>query len=194
MQRQPITKRQRRLEIHIFPKSDKYLARRSYPPGMHGPTKSSRQLSEYGIQLREKQRVKFIYGLQERQLNRIYQVAKRSRQSTGASLVTLLERRLDNVIYRSGLARSRSQSRQWITHGHITVDSHQVRQPSYLVKQNNLINLRSKKTEPADKGLKAPDWLSVDYKNQTIQVKDLPTRDQIITELQEQLIVEFYSR
>lgn len=194
MQRQPITKRQRRLGIHIFPKSDKYLARRSYAPGMHGPTKKSRQLSEYGIQLREKQRAKFIYGIHERQLNRIYQIAERSRQSTGASLVILLERRLDNAIYRSGLTRSRSQSRQWVVHGQVTVNGRQVRQPSCLIKQNDLIKLRSKKIELADKGLKAPGWLAVDYKSQTIQVKNLPARDQITTELQEQLIVEFYSR
>lgn len=194
MQRQPITKRQRRLEIHIFPKSDKYLARRSYPPGMHGPTKRSRQLSEYGIQLREKQRIKFIYGIHERQLSRVYHIAERSKQSTGASLVILLEKRLDNVIYRSGLARSRSQSRQWIVHGHVTINDRQVRQPSHLVKQNDLIKLRSTKIEPADKGLKPPSWLAADYKNQTVQVKNLPNRDQITTELQEQLIVEFYSR
>lgn len=194
MQRSPVTKRQRRLGIHVFPKSDKYLQRRAYSPGMHGPSKRSRSVSEYGIQLREKQRAKFIYGLQERQFARFFEAAARLKGNTGANLIILLERRLDNILYRSGLAKTRLQARQWIGHGHITVNSVKVKIPSYIIKLGDAINVSSKGVQAAEKGDEIPKWLDVDHKTKSLKVAKLPDREDVVSELEEQLIVEFYSR
>lgn len=194
MQHVPVTKRQRRLGIHVFPKSDKYLQRRAYAPGMHGPSKRSRSVSEYGIQLREKQRAKFIYGLHERQFARFFESAARLKGNTGAHLIILLERRLDNILYRSGLAKTRLQARQWISHGHVKVNGIKVKIPSYIVKQGDAIKVSSKRVQVAEKGDEIPKWLDADHKNKSLKVSNLPGREAIVSELEEQLIVEFYSR
>lgn len=194
MLRQPIVKRQRRLNIHLFPKADKYLQRRPYPPGVRGPAKPRRPLSEYGLQLREKQRAKFTYGLTERQFQKLFNQAQRARQNIGDALLTLLERRLDNVIFRAGLAATRPQARQWISHGLIRVNQTKNRQPSYLVKSTDVIDLSRPKIARSSKGDQIPGWLKPDYKKKTISVVKLPSGQEITTDLEPQLVVEFYSR
>lgn len=194
MIRQPVTKRQRRLGIQVFPKADKYIARRPYPPGIHGGSKRKRALSEYGLQTREKQRAKFIYGLNERQFHNLYHAAEQSRQNIGEMIIQFLERRLDNVIYRSGLATTRPQARQWVNHGLIQVNNRQVKQPSFSVDQSDTITLKLKDQALAKKGEQIPKWLKVDFKRKNITVAMLPTPSEITTELELQLIVESYSR
>lgn len=194
MIRQPVTKRQRRLGIQIFPKADKYIARRPHPPGVHGASRKKRTLSEYGLQTREKQRAKFIYGLNERQFHQVYRTAENTQQNTGEMILQLLERRLDNVIYRSRLAATRPQARQWISHGLIQVNSRKVKQPSYSVDKSDTITINLKFQALPKKGEQIPKWLKVDPKHQTIAIVTLPVPDNITTELETQLIVESYSR
>lgn len=169
------------------------------PPGQHGP-KGRKKLSEYGIQLREKQKVKRMYGILERQFKKYYQIASRKRTSTGEALLTILETRLDNVIYRLNIARTRSQARQLVSHGHIFVNEGRVTIPSFNVKISDIIALSPKaanltfiKTQSEEtKDAKIPSWLE---KNALVgKVKALPKRDDIDEEINERLIVEYYSR
>jgi small subunit ribosomal protein S4 len=167
------------------------LARRPYPPGAHGPGKRPRKQSEYGLQLREKQKAKAIYGVLERQFRGYYEAAARSKDDTSAKLMELLERRLDNVVFRLGLADSRRQARQYVSHGHVTVDDAKLSIPSYQVSKGAKIRLNLDR-EPTEMDL--PIWLRRSGKTLEGEVTQLPSRDQIPTELEEQLIVEFYSR
>lgn len=179
------TKRQRRLGIKVIPKLDKYIARRPYPPGVHG-TKRAAQLSDYGLQLQEKQRVKFIYGLREKQLRRLFNKDKKNFLST-------LERRLDNVLFRAGLAQTRSQSRQLVSHGHVKINEKKVTVPSFITCPKDKIIT----AKPAAVKLSAayvPDWLSVDPKSKMVTVKKIPSREEITSEINDQLIIEYYSR
>jgi small subunit ribosomal protein S4 len=193
----------------LFLKGDRCLSpkcaieRRSYPPGMHGSrAQFRRKASDYALQLREKQKAKRIYGVLERQFRRYFGEALRSKGLTGATLLILLERRLDNVIYRLGLADSRAQARQLVRHGHIDVNGRKTDIPSMLVKAGDVISVReqSRKTEYFKEVAQrlgertVPEWLSFDPMAWTARVVALPTREQIDVALNEQLIVEYYSR
>jgi small subunit ribosomal protein S4 len=180
------------------------LERRNYPPGEHGKKgMRRRKVSDYGKQLREKQKARRIYGVLERQFRRYFKEAQRKKGMTGAMLLILLERRLDNVVYRLGLADSRAQARQLVRHGHITVNGRKVDIPSYLVSEGDEIGVKpsSKKLayfkdlaeRIADKPA-PPEWLSIDRETMTGRVLAQPLREQIDVPINEQLIVEFYSR
>ncbi len=180
------------------------IERRNYPPGQHGPTRRSRRkVSDYGRQLREKQKVRRIYGVYERQFRRYFRQAVKAKGMTGTALLQLLERRLDNVVYRMGLASSRAQARQLVTHGHITVNGHKVDIASYSVRPGDVIGVKesSRKkryfknlAEDFGKLQSPPKWLAVDPENMTATVVALPEREDIDITINEQLIVEYYSR
>ncbi|RME86280.1 MAG: 30S ribosomal protein S4 [Caldilineae bacterium] len=178
------------------------IERRNYPPGMHGNRRMRRKVSDYGRQLREKQKVRRIYGVYERQFRRYFRQALKTKGLTGATLLQLLERRLDNVVYRMGLASSRAQARQLVTHGHITVNGHKVDIASYSVRPGDVIqvaeNSRNKtyfKDLSEQLGAHTPPrWLSVEPAALSATVTDLPARDDIDIPINEQLIVEYYSR
>ena len=174
--------------------------RRGYPPGDHGQMRS--KFSPYGVQLREKQKVKRIYGLSELQFRRVFKEADRRKGITGTNLLVLLECRLDNVVYRLGMASSRTQARQLVRHGHFLVDGKKVDIPSYLVKPGNVIETRekSRQTQIIGEALAAverrgmPQWLSLEKENQKGTIHSLPAREDITMPIQEQLIVELYSK
>ncbi len=180
------------------------LERRQYPPGAHAKAETFRQrTSDYGQQLREKQRARRYYGVLERQFRRYFDLALRTRGQTGVNLLIILERRLDNVVYRLGLADSRPQARQLVSHGHLEVNGHKVNIPSALVKVGDEIRVReSSKQSPYFQSCKemlehrsvVPEWLSLDVENLSGRVVSLPTREQIDVPVAEQLIVEYYSR
>ena len=171
------------------------------PPGQHGDNRNRRQ-SDYATQLREKQKLRYIYGVLERQFRNYYAEAARKKGATGENLLQLLECRLDNVVYRAGLARTRRMSRQLVSHGHFTVNGVKVNVPSYRVSQYDIIDIidRSINTLPfqiaretsGDRPI--PSWLQVVGERQRILIHQLPTREQIQVPLAEQLIVEFYSK
>lgn len=177
------------------------VAKRAYPPGQHGE-KSRPKLSNYGLQLREKQKVKRIYGLLERQFRKYFKIASKTKGVTGKVLLQMLERRLDNVIFRMGLAISRSQARQIVRHNQIHVNNHRVNIPSYLVDKDDTIFVKTK-----DKALKklkenlevskdrtVPAWLEFNRNDLSAKVLRLPEKDDISMPIQEQLIVELYSK
>lgn len=175
---------------------------RNYPPGQHGQRRTRRP-SEYGLQLREKQKVRRYYGILETQFENLYHAAERKGGVTGENLLQLLESRLDNVVFRLGFADSRQQARQLVRHGHFTVNGRKTDIPSYTVRAGDVISVRTESrgreyfSTAADLlGSKsAPDWLSVDIKNLSGKVIALPTRDQMeIPPFNEALIVEYYSR
>ncbi len=176
--------------------------RRSYPPGQHGQMQLRVKLSDYGIRLREKQKVKRIYGVSEKQFRKYFEMASRMKGQTGHNLLQLLERRLDNVVYRLGFAASRAQARQMVAHGWFKVDGQTVDIPSYLVDPGEVIELKEKyRNNPQiQENLEAvvrrgvPQWLELDADNFRGVVKALPTREDITMPIQESLIVEFYSR
>lgn len=176
------------------------IDRRGYAPGQHG--QGRRKLSEYGIQLREKQKAKRIYGVLERQFRKYYEMAERMKGVTGENLLQLLERRLDNVVYRLGLASSRAEARQLVRHGHFQVNGRKVNIPSYLVDVGDVITVKEKSRN--SKRIKelveraqdrtVPDWLQMDYERLEGKVIELPTKEHIDIPIEEHLIVEFYSR
>jgi len=179
------------------------LERRSYPPGLHGrQAQYRRKVSEYGLQLRAKQRARRVYGVFERQFRRYFREAERRRGLTGTNLLILLESRLDNVVYRLGFAASRAQARQWVRHGHFEVNGRKVDIPSYLVQPGDVVAVRpnsKNKTNFTEVALDlehrtAPDWLSRDDKAMLGRVLALPGREDIDVTLDERLIVEYYSR
>ena len=176
------------------------LGKRPTPPGQHGQARQ-RKPSEYGMQLREKQKCRRAYGLLETQFYKTYERATNMKGITGDNLLSLLERRLDNVVYRSGLGASRPQARQLVLHGHILVNGKKVDIPSYSVKVGDVITLRQRSTEmEMFKALRegtsivTPKWLTFDAPNLTGTVNALPAREDIDLQLQENMIVEFYSR
>ncbi|MFI5359157.1 MAG: 30S ribosomal protein S4 [Halanaerobiales bacterium] len=177
------------------------VERRPYAPGQHGKDRRGKP-SEYGIQLREKQKVKSIYGILERQNRRYFKIATKMQGIAGENYLQLLERRLDNVVYRLGFATSRSEARQFVLHGHIRVNGRKVNIPSYLVDVEDVITVkessrklpRFKEVFEINADLKVPDWLSVDMEKAEGKVLALPTRDDIDYPVEENLIVEFYSR
>ncbi|MCZ6695361.1 MAG: 30S ribosomal protein S4 [Acidobacteria bacterium] len=177
------------------------IEKRNYVPGVHGKRRA-RKMQAYGIQLREKQKVKRMYGLLENQFRLTFQAASRKKGITGELLLINLERRLDNTVYRLGFAGSRAQARQIVAHGHIKVDGRKVDIPSFLVKPGQTISLKDgmKKNAGVQASLDAahgrgiPPWLAADLDNFQGTVTGLPTRDLITMPIQEQLIVELYSK
>ncbi len=179
------------------------IERRSYPPGLHGrQSQFRRKESDYGLQLREKQKARRLYGVFERQFRRYFREAQRQKGLTGINLLIILEKRLDNVIYRLGLATSRAQARQLVSHGHFDVNGRKTNVSSFLVSPGDVIAVRDNSQKSTFfKELaqnldvtRVPDWLRLDPKNLTGEVVSEPTRDHIDVTLNEQLIVEFYSR
>ena len=175
------------------------LRKNAGPPGQHGQ-KGRRRLSEYGIQLREKQKVKRMYGVLERQFNKYFKMASSKKAATGEVLLQILETRLDNVIYRLGLAQSRPQARQLVSHGHVLVNDTTVTIPSYNVKIGDIVSLSAKtanlpfikKLAEEKKEEKIPSWLS---KKATVgKVQSRPKREDLEANINEKLIVEYYSR
>ena len=161
---------------------------------------TKKRVSEYGIQLKEKQKVKFIYGVREKQFRKYYDKAQKSRNATGAEMLSLIERRLDNVVYRLGFGATRPQARQYVNHGLITVNGKVVDIPSYQVNVNDIVAIKdSKKDYEIFKSLKdvkvvCPKWLSVDMANLSGKVLAKPQRDDVDANINETLIVEFYSK
>jgi len=176
------------------------VERRAYAPGQHG--QGRKKVSEYGLQLREKQKARRMYGILEGQFRRYFEKAERQKGITGENLLRLLERRLDNVIYRLGFGSSRSESRQLVRHGHFTVNGRKVNIPSYMIRVGDVIAVRDKsKDSPRIKELleragdrTPPAWLELEADQARARVVDLPTREQIDAPVQEHLIVELYSR
>ncbi|HSJ36132.1 MAG TPA: 30S ribosomal protein S4 [Acidimicrobiia bacterium] len=173
--------------------------RRPYPPGEHG--RGRIRESDYQVQLREKQKLRTMYGVLERQFRRYYEEAARRPGITGDALLQILESRLDNVVWRSGLAATRAQARQLVNHGHIEVNGKKVDIPSYQVRQNDVVTVKEASrdlviiqhsVDTLDRV--APEWLDVNLGDRRVAIRDLPSRDQIDTAIQEQLIVELYSK
>lgn len=175
------------------------MIKRPYAPGQHGQTRRTR-ISEYGTQLREKQKIKRSYGIMERQFRNYYLKARRTKGNTGNILAALLERRLDNIVYRFGFANSRSQARQLVTHGHFFVNGKKINIPSYSVKEGDILSIRKEKLNyflDIRKKLKehqSPSWLSLDYQKMQGKVVSLPTEKEIDKVSDMQLIVEHYSK
>jgi small subunit ribosomal protein S4 len=196
----------RRENNKLFLKGDRCYAskcsfeRRPSAPGQHGSRRG--KLSEYGLQLREKQKVKRSYGLLEKQFRSTFERAERQKGITGTNLLLLLERRLDNIVYRLGFTNSRSQARQLVNHGHFLVNGRKVDIPSYLVDSGDAVTLKEKSRKitfvndsletVARRGL--PNWLELEKATYTGRVKELPTREDLSPQINEQLIVEFYSK
>lgn len=174
------------------------IERRNYPPGQHSEVRG--KFMEYGMRLREKQRVKRMYGLTEKQFKRFFEMAERMKGIVGTNLLVLLERRLDNVVYRCGFASSRSEARQIVSHRHVLVNGRVVNIPSFLVKPGDTIEIRKKDLLPVKNAIESvvrrgiPTWLEVDKENLRARVRIVPTREDITMPIKEQLIVEFYSR
>lgn len=200
---QSITKMSRREGYALHPKAMKLMVKRSTIPGQHG--RSGRRIthSQYALQLREKQKVKRLYGLLERQFANLMAEASRQKGQSGTVLLQLLERRLDNTIYRAGFATSRRSSRQLVTHGHFMLNGRRVDIPSIRVNSGDVITVRdhSKNTEYFKRldditgtGDTNVSWLKIDRKKLEVAVTGIPTRDEAEPEINEQLIVEYYSR
>ena len=195
----PITKKSRRLKLDLVG-GDKNFELRPFPPGQHGRRRI--QEKEYLTQLQEKQRARFTYGVMEKQFVRYYKEAANRPGKTGSNLLTILESRLDNVIYRAGLARTRRHARQLVTHGHFEVNGVRTDIPSHRVEQYDIISIRKQSVESFPFQLAretfgerpVPAWLHVIPGKLDILVHSLPTREQIDTPLTEQLIVELYSK
>ena len=176
--------------------------RRSFVPGQHGQTQMRKKVSNYGVQLREKQKVKRIYGVLERQFRHYFRIAERSKAVTGVMLLQLLERRLDNVIFRINLANSRAEARQLVQHGLVYVNNKRLDIPAYTVKLGEEVSVKTK--EKAAKALKerfeslkdrpVPKWLAVDTQTLKAKVAAMPTKEDVGFPIQEQLIVELYSK
>jgi len=203
----PVCRLCRRERMKLFLKGDRCfkekcaIERRGYPPGQHGNRRGRRTLG-YGLQLREKQKVKRIYGLLEAQFRTYFKQADRKKGITGENLLVALERRLDNVVYSLGFASSRAQARQLVRHGHLLVDGRKVTIPSFQVRAEQAVVVKegSRKNEfirmsvETARGRGVPDWLELDAENFRGRMVRLPSREDIKLPIQEQLIVELYSR
>jgi len=203
----PVCRLCRRERMKLFLKGDRCfkekcaIERRGYPPGQHGGRRTRRTLG-YGLQLREKQKVKRTYGVLESQFRDYFKEADRRKGITGENLLSMLERRLDNVVYSLGFASSRAQGRQLVRHGHVQVDGKKVTIPSYQVREGQTVAVKevSRKNDfirasvETARGRGVPEWLELDAESFTGKVLRLPTREDIKLPIQEQLIVELYSR
>ena len=197
----------RREDMKLFLKGERCYTdkcgyeRRAYPPGQHGQSRRKKR-SDYGEQLREKQKVKRIYGIAEKQFRGYYHKAVRQKGVSGHILVQLLERRLDNVAYRMGFASDHAEARQLVRHGHFTINGKKVNIPSYLVRVNDVIAVResSQKIAKINEALAAvdrrgvPQWISLDKDNFKGQISQLPTREDVTLPIRENLIIELYSK
>ncbi len=203
----PVCRLCRREGVKLFLKGERCytpkcaLEKKNYAPGQHGQ-QQRRKLSNYGVQLREKQKLRRIYGLNEQQFLNYFTKAASQKGATGENFLVLLERRLDNVIFRLGLASSRSAARQIVRHGHVTVDGQKVNIPSYQVRVGQVVSLKDKSktkqyfVDMAEnaKNKTAPKWLEADYEKVGGKVVSLPAREDIDTQVDELLVVEFYSK
>jgi small subunit ribosomal protein S4 len=198
----PQVKISRRLGVNVFEneKGERGVERKPYPPGEHGRGRR-RQPSEYSLQLAEKQKAKYIYGVLEKQFVNLYKVAHRQSGITGENLLRMLEQRIDNVVFRSGFARTRPQARQLVNHGHVTVNGERVTIPSFRVRKGDVVEIAPKarkmiivqhNVDTLDRI--PPMWLDVEKNNFKAVVRDLPLREQIDVPVREQLIVELYSK
>ncbi len=203
----PVCRLCRREAMKLFLKGERCytekcaIEKRNFPPGQHGKTRKAK-LAGYGLQLREKQKVKRIYGVLEAQFRTYFEEADRRKGITGENLLVMLERRLDNVAYSLGFAGSRAQARQFVRHGHVLVDGRKITIPSYQVKAGQTVAVKEASRKNAfirssvetARGRGVPDWLDLDAENVTGKVTRLPAREDIKLPIQEQLIVELYSR
>ncbi len=196
----PRTRKSRRMGQLLDDNKSKYYDRRPYPPGEHGRRRVRE--TDYLIQLREKQKMRHIYGILERQFRRYYKEAARKTGITGDLLLQILESRLDNVVFRSGLARTRPQARQMVNHGHFRVNGKKVDIPSYRVSAGDVVTVKDRSkdiimiqhaVDTAGDRL-VPEWIDVDMERRQITIRELPSRAQIDTAVQEQLVVELYSK
>jgi len=197
----------RRENLKLFLKGDRCFSdkcafdRRSYPPGDHGQRRG-RKVSDYGIQLREKQKVKRMYGLSEKQFRLFFKRADKQKGITGSNLLVMLERRLDSTVYRMGFVNSRTQGRHFVKHNHFLVNGKKVNIPSYLTKMGDIIEVRekSRKVKAIEDAMDAvvrrglPQWLELEKDNFKASIKALPVREDITMPIEEQLIVELYSK
>jgi small subunit ribosomal protein S4 len=202
----PVCRICRRENQKLFLKGERCLTekcafeRRSYPPGQHGHGRI--KFSEYALQLREKQKLKRLYGLAEKQFRAYFERAERMKGVTGNNLLSLLERRLDNVAYRIGLGASRTQARLVVTHGHLMVNGKRLDIPSYIVKKGDIVTLSEKSQKVTTilasletaKNRESPQWLDVDRAAFKTMVKDLPARDDVTIPVEERMVVELYSK
>ena len=180
---------------------DKVLSKKNYPPGQHGVNRR-KKTSEYGIQLREKQKAKYTYGVLERQFRNLFDKAARTKGITGEVLLQLLESRLDNVVYRAGLASSRKEARQLVRHGHYTLNGHKANIPSILLKAGDVVavaeksrqNEKLKAVVEANSAHPVPAWIEFDAEKLTAKISQLPNREDIDLDVEEHLIVELYSK
>ena len=197
----PKSRISRRYGVALYGPS-KSLERKNYPPGMHGPKGSRRKQSDYATALAEKQKLRYQYGLMERQFRRYFQTALRKRGVTGETLLQMLETRLDNIVYRLGFANSRGSARQLVAHGHVTVNNRKVNVSSYNLKAGDVVAIKDK---PGSRRLvtrnleltqiqPVPDWLVADKDQFQGKVMRIPSREEIAPIVNEQLVVELYSR
>ena len=194
----PTTKIARKFGEPIFG-ADKDFEKRNYPPGQHGLARKRKKSSEYGIQLKEKQKVKYTYGLLERQFRNLYEKASRMKGQKGENLIFLLESRLDNIVYRLGIAPTRAAARQLVTHCHITLNGEVCNIPSVIVRPGSVIAVRerSKSLEVIAASVASAakySWLEFDPKSLTGKYLNVPVREEIPENINEQLIVELYSK
>lgn len=196
----PKTKIARKFGEPIFG-PDKYFEKRNYPPGMHGAAKRRKKVSEYGVQLQEKQKAKYTYGVLERQFRKTFELARRKEGVTGLVLMQLMESRLDNVVYRLGIAPTRAAARQLVSHRHIVVNGNVLGIPSYLVKVGDIVGVRekSKSLEVISNSLEGRQgsnfgWLEWDANMLCGKFINYPAREEIPENINEQLIVELYSK
>jgi small subunit ribosomal protein S4 len=203
---QPVCRRCRVERTKLFMKGDKCLSekcpveRRAYPPGQHG--RARKRILGYGIQLREKQKLKRYYGMTERQFRLFFRRAERKKGVTGETLLSMLERRLENVLFILGFARSRTQARQLVTHGHLLVNDRKVTIPSFLVSEGDEIIFRPRSAEYAEikqvisqnRNKTVPGWITVDWDAGRARIASLPTRQDVTFPVEEHYIVELYSK
>jgi len=201
--RGPVGKVSRRLGFGISPKGERILQKNPNMPGMHGPTARNSKTSDYALRLKEKQKARYIYGMLEKQFRRTFEQARREPGETGLAFFALLERRLDNVVFRMGMAQTRAQARQIVSHGHITVNGRKTNIPSYIVRAGETIAVRAesrnsgyfKALQEGSVGRnRVPAWVSFEMTQLSGQVVSLPRREDAEQGINEQLIVEFYSR
>jgi small subunit ribosomal protein S4 len=204
--RGPVEKIERRLDADLGLKGERRLSgksaleKRPYAPGQHGQRRG--KISEYGLQLREKQKAKFMYGVSEKQFRKYFKEAARKAGNTGENLITLIEQRLDNVVYRMGFATTRANARQFVTHGHILVDGKKVDIPSYIVKPGQIIEVKEKSKTNVQivRALELTsqtgmvDWVDVDKDKVSGKFTRIPEREEIVIPVEERLIVELYSK
>lgn len=204
----PVCRLCRREGTKLFLKGDKCtsskcpISHRESAPGQHGAANARKRVKEYGLQLREKQKAKRYYGILEKQFKNYFEKADKKEGQTGENLLAMIERRLDNVVYRAGMASSRAEARQLVLHGHFTVNGKKVNIPSYLVKAGNVISIREKSLESAKIKMlveaisdrSVPAWLDVSKDTVSATVVALPTRADVEFPFEEHLIVELYSK